>query len=58
MPPHREYLGDGVYASFDGFQVWLYAERDGRVHEIAVEDPVIDALVRFRRSISERRPCS
>jgi len=25
-----EYLGDGVYASFDGFQIWLKTER----HEV------------------------
>jgi hypothetical protein len=39
MPPER-YIGDGVYASFDGFQIWLRAERDGRIHRIAIEPEV------------------
>lgn len=23
MPERQEYLGDGVHASFDGYQIWL-----------------------------------
>lgn len=44
---HAQYLGDGVYAAFDGYQIWLRAERDGRMHEIAVESWVLDALWRY-----------
>jgi hypothetical protein len=40
----RAYLGDGVYASFDGYQVWLTAERDDQTHEIAIEPPVFANL--------------
>ena len=29
------YLGDGVTAWHDGYQVWVRAERDGRIHEVA-----------------------
>lgn len=34
------YLSDGVYAAHDGYQMWLLAERDGRVHAIALEHDV------------------
>ncbi len=33
----QTYLGDGVYASFDGYQVWLRTVREYTVHEIALE---------------------
>ena len=40
------YLGDGVYESFDGHQIWLAVNRhDNRV--VAMEPDVYDALVRF-----------
>lgn len=44
MIPGRRYLGDGVYASFDGYQVWLAVDRDGEAVGIAVEPRVWDAL--------------
>lgn len=48
---YLEYLGDGVYARFDGYQVWLSldAERDdeGRCSEIALEPKVLVALNRY-----------
>lgn len=48
-----EYLGDGVYASFDGYQIWL------RVHDhrarpcVALEPPVMEALMRYYTRIKE-----
>jgi hypothetical protein len=30
-----EYLGDGVYASFDGFQVWLAVNHDPHLEQTA-----------------------
>jgi hypothetical protein len=41
------YLGDGVYAHYDGYQIWLRAERDGRSHEIAIDDHTYFALLRY-----------
>jgi hypothetical protein len=41
------YLGDGVYASFDGYQIWLKTERENGWHEIALEPPVVSALVAY-----------
>jgi hypothetical protein len=45
------YLGDGVYALFDGYHIWLRAERYGFQHRVALEPPVLASLDRFVRSI-------
>lgn len=44
MRADATYLGDGVYASFDGYQVWLQTLEG---HLIAVEPDVLQALVNF-----------
>jgi len=51
QPPcdEKRYLGDGVYATFDGYQIWLRTERYGMLHEIAVEPAVFLALNDFVR---------
>jgi len=46
-----EYIGDGVYASFDGYQIWLWTERDGQDHNIAVEPEVWVSLKAYARKI-------
>lgn len=43
----QDYLGDGVYAEFDGYHIWLSAERDGFTHRIAIEAQVLDSLVSY-----------
>lgn len=43
----HDYLGDGVYASFDGYQIWL-AANDHRNKVIALEPSVFAALMRYR----------
>lgn len=48
---NSKYLGDGVYASFDGYQIWLMVERDGRRESIALEPPVLAALNAFATSL-------
>ena len=50
----EEHVGDGVHASFDGYQIWLRAERDGRTHEIAVEQDTFDGIDRYLRRLRER----
>ena len=47
MPEGSRYLGDGVYASHDGYQVWLTTRVGGQQHTIALEPPVLDALDDF-----------
>lgn len=34
---HPAYLGDGVYASFDGAQVWLMTDNDNGLNKIALD---------------------
>lgn len=46
------YLGDGVYASFDGCQIWLRTPRLGGDHTIALEPDVFEALLRYRRDLT------
>lgn len=43
-----DYLGDGVYASFDGYHIILDLRAQGS-DRIALEPPVMDALIRFRQ---------
>lgn len=44
----RQYLGDGLYAHYDGFQVWLTAPQGGGSdHSVALESNVLDEFLRF-----------
>lgn len=43
-----EYLGDGVYASFDGYHICLDLRGQGEAEKrIAIEPAVMDSLVRY-----------
>lgn len=48
FPP--AYLGDAVYASFDGYQIWLKTG-DGNNQQIALEPAVYDALRQYAKRI-------
>lgn len=48
--PER-HLGDGVYASFDGFQIWLTTGHGSVGNRIALEPPVLSALLDYRDDI-------
>jgi hypothetical protein len=42
------YLGDGLYASFDGYQIRLRAPREGGDHEVFLEDGLtLQAFLEF-----------
>jgi hypothetical protein len=41
------HLGDGVYASFDGWYIWLAVERAGGRERVALEPQVFDALLGY-----------
>lgn len=48
-----QYLGDGVYASFDGYHIWLAVNH----HEnkvIAIEPSVLQSLIDYAKSINEK----
>jgi hypothetical protein len=42
--PNERYLGDGLYASFDGFYIKLRSPRDGNDHVVYLEPGVFYAL--------------
>ena len=44
------YLGDGVYASFDGYQIWL-AVNDHRNKVVTLEPGVFNNLVEYSNKI-------
>lgn len=41
---NQQYLGDGVYASHDGYHIWLSLQDGSR---IALEPKVMDNLLRY-----------
>ena len=43
------YIGDGVYASFDGFMIWLRTPREKGDHRIALEPQVYAELEAFAK---------
>jgi hypothetical protein len=47
------YLGDGLYASFDGWMITLKAPREDGEHWVGLEPEVLEAFLRFVRSINK-----
>lgn len=47
---HPDYLGDAVYASFDGYHIWL-TTGDGNDQRIALEPAVFAALMRYEERL-------
>lgn len=53
MAQDESYLGDGLYAMFDGWQVILRAPREGGDHWVALEPEVMLAMVLWLRRVQE-----
>jgi hypothetical protein len=49
VPP--VYLGDGVYASFDGYQIWLHVGAHTASPVAALEPAVLDALNAYAKQV-------
>ena len=47
----KTYLGDGLYAVFDGFHFVLSTERENGEHWVGLEPPVFDALIAMRKQV-------
>jgi hypothetical protein len=46
-----EYIGDSVYVSYDGYQVWLYTYNGLSVSDkIALEPPVMRSLIDYAQA--------
>jgi len=54
-PIGPQYLGDGVYAEFDGFQVKLTCDCMSEPNAIFLEDRVMLTLIRLMEAWWERR---
>lgn len=50
-PIREAYLGDGLYCSFDGYQLWLRAPRLDGDHVIALEPSTFSQFIQFARSV-------
>lgn len=48
------YLGDGVYATFDGYHVWLDLRGQDSTTRIALEPPVLNRLIEFARVANQQ----
>ena len=45
----EEYIGDGLYVSFDGFSFWLRAPREHGDHVVALEPQVLASFIAYTR---------
>lgn len=52
---NETYLGDGLYASFDGYSITLRAPREFGNHIVVLEPQVYEALLRFVVDINASR---
>lgn len=51
------YLGDGAYALWDGYQMWIAADREDGAHYVALERGALEELNQFFKicSTEQRR---
>lgn len=42
-----DYLGDGLYASFDGWQFRLWTERETGVHEVFLDPETLESFLAY-----------
>lgn len=54
LPPQPVYLGDGVYATSDGYHIFLHAYAHDNPPLVALEPQVLAALNEYARSIARR----
>jgi hypothetical protein len=52
MSQHETYLGDGLYASFDGFMITLRAPRENGDDWVGLEPNVFAALVEYQKQVT------
>jgi hypothetical protein len=50
-PVEPTYLGDGVYASFDGYHIWLHLGAHDTPALIAIEPHVYDSLRHYAKRV-------
>jgi hypothetical protein len=55
MKDKDTYLGDGVYASFDGFQIWLTFENHEN-NQVAIDSDVMKSLLAYAEKVWKENP--
>jgi hypothetical protein len=55
MSEHETYLGDGLYCSFDGYQIRLRAPREHGDHEVFLEAETLQAFLQFLDELPIKR---
>jgi hypothetical protein len=54
VPHHREYIGDSVYAAYDGFMLTLYTDNGmGPSNIVHLEPGLLERVVGFRDRAAE-----
>lgn len=53
MSDVKDYLGDGVYVRFDGYQIWVAANHHTN-EVVALEPEVLNRLIRFADRVFKR----
>jgi hypothetical protein len=49
------YLGDGVYASYDGYVIWLDLRGQDSTTKIGLEPEVLNNLVEYGRKVFKQQ---
>lgn len=49
----KTYLGDGLYFDYDGFQIRLWTDRMGYVHEVFLDDQTLKVFLLKIKQIKE-----
>jgi hypothetical protein len=52
----KRYLGDGVYAEYDGYQIALTADRGGQRNRIYLDWHTREALLKFIGEVEVDKP--
>lgn len=47
----EQHLGDGVYASFDGYHIWLDTRAQSPINRIALDPATYHALVQYEAGL-------
>jgi hypothetical protein len=53
-PDQETYLGDGLYASYDGWMITLKAPREDGDHWVGLEPEILEAFLRFVESMRKK----
>lgn len=48
------YLGDGLFVSFDGYQIRLYTERMGGTHEVFLDPGTLRAFQDYVKEMTRK----